>query len=430
MTNTNLPISIIIPTHNRLDSLRRMLAQLSKQSFPADQFEVIIVADGCTDDSVAFVKAYDAPFALRVLEQGGQGAATARNVGAAIARGRFLIFVDDDIEPSTEFVAGHWQAHGERTHTAAVGYLPPILSGQPGYFRNSLQSWWEEMFRNLRTEGHRFSYREFFSGNCSMAATLFASVGGFDPAFRSCYDDYEFGLRLLKAGSSFVYSDTAWGYHHETRDLPGLMRRKFQEGKAEVLLGRRHPEMKGDLLITRFASYSPLVSRLMTTLAFRLPQQADKLALRVPTLLNWLEKLHLHSLWHWLMGILSLYWYYRGLTTELGDAAALAQFLSDAHEPPASETLDLDLAEGLAKAAQRLDQAQPQALQIRYGKASIGTIPMKLGGERLSAKHLRPLLATTLNKPLLDVLIKEGALTANPDEQWIGEFLQAEQARR
>ncbi|HLO82194.1 MAG TPA: glycosyltransferase family A protein, partial [Chitinophagaceae bacterium] len=89
-------ISIITPTHNRRESLGRLLEAVAKQDFPMEDIEVIVVCDGCHDDTVSFLKAYSPAFQLKYIEQPGLGASNARNQGAALATGEQLIFLDDD----------------------------------------------------------------------------------------------------------------------------------------------------------------------------------------------------------------------------------------------------------------------------------------------------------------------------------------------
>ena len=49
-------VSIIIPTHNRRDSVLRALTAVAQQTYPQDQIEAIVVADGCVDDTVPFLR--------------------------------------------------------------------------------------------------------------------------------------------------------------------------------------------------------------------------------------------------------------------------------------------------------------------------------------------------------------------------------------
>jgi len=104
-------VSVIIPTHNRRESLERTLRALCRQSYPFDLMEVIVVADGCHDDTSELLRAYTGPFRLHGLAQPKQGASTARNYGAATATGSTLIFIDDDVEPAPQLVEAHVSAH-------------------------------------------------------------------------------------------------------------------------------------------------------------------------------------------------------------------------------------------------------------------------------------------------------------------------------
>ena len=61
-------VSVVIPTRNRARSLRRTLAALARQTYAADRFEVVVAANGCTDDTAATVRAWTAPHALTLVE--------------------------------------------------------------------------------------------------------------------------------------------------------------------------------------------------------------------------------------------------------------------------------------------------------------------------------------------------------------------------
>ncbi|MGQ0639843.1 MAG: glycosyltransferase, partial [Gemmatimonadaceae bacterium] len=102
-------ISVVTPTHNRPQSLLRLLHALRDGSFPSGDFEAVIVADGCSDDTVTRARAEPLPFRVSVLEQNpGRGAAAARNPRAAHAAGELLGVIDDDIEPTPPLRAAHW----------------------------------------------------------------------------------------------------------------------------------------------------------------------------------------------------------------------------------------------------------------------------------------------------------------------------------
>ena len=87
-----LTFSIIIPTYNRAATLPRTLRSVFEQSY--DDFEVIVVDDGSTDDTAAAL----APFRERItyLKQRNAGPGAARNLGLAHARGAYVTFLDSD----------------------------------------------------------------------------------------------------------------------------------------------------------------------------------------------------------------------------------------------------------------------------------------------------------------------------------------------
>lgn len=85
-------ISIIIPVYNAEKTLDRCLESVFKQSLTS--YEIIAVNDGSTDGSAAVLDRYQGR--LTVINQKNQGAAVARNAGAGITNGEFIIFVDAD----------------------------------------------------------------------------------------------------------------------------------------------------------------------------------------------------------------------------------------------------------------------------------------------------------------------------------------------
>lgn len=88
--------SIIIPTYNYAHFLPRAIDSCLGQS--GDDWEIIVVDDGSTDDTAAVAARYSVQPAvrLRYLSQSNQGAAAARNHGARVAAGQYLLFLDAD----------------------------------------------------------------------------------------------------------------------------------------------------------------------------------------------------------------------------------------------------------------------------------------------------------------------------------------------
>ena len=128
-----------------------------------------------------------------------------------------------------------------------MGSYPPKLQGGTRFFDVEVRSWWEDKFSQMSGSDHQFTYQDLLSGNLSLDAELFARLEGFDSAFANCDgEDYEFGRSLLKADLPFALAGDAVGYHyeHETNNLDRSFGRCRQEGRSDVLTGRRHPELR------------------------------------------------------------------------------------------------------------------------------------------------------------------------------------------
>lgn len=87
-------VSIIIPTHNRVALLKRAIDSCKKQTY--DNIEIIVINDGSTDPTFTYLEQQSD---IRVIHNNEPlGAPTSRNIGAQIATGSYLCFLDDDDE--------------------------------------------------------------------------------------------------------------------------------------------------------------------------------------------------------------------------------------------------------------------------------------------------------------------------------------------
>lgn len=400
---TELTLSIVIPTHNRLSVLRQTLAALDRQTYPARQIEVIVVADGCTDDTAAVVRGISTGYRLSVVELSGQGPSIARNQGAVRATGDLLMFLDDDIEAEPDLIAVHVGLHqAEPTPQAIISYLPPRLNVQRGLFRSELRMWWEDTFVRMREIGRRARYSDLLTGNFSIKTEVFRRVGGFNPALR-CHEDYEFGLRLIQAGVVLTFAHAARGYHHEITQYDRSLRRKFDEGRADVQIGYLHPVMRQASALRWHFDHTPdsRLERFIHWLAFAWPRGGDWAAAFLRRLGDVFEALHLRGRWRQILYILLGYWYLRGVETELKTRAAVRAYLDEVRLP-APTYADIDLSLGLEAAERLLDTTRPDGAYLRFGPHALEVMEAQPGLEPLRGVHLRPFLALYCGPKLLD----------------------------
>jgi len=91
-------ISIIIPAHNEAKYISKTLSSIKKQSYR--DYEIIVVADSCTDDTAKIAKS----FGCRVFNVNSRNVAHNRNYGAKKAKGDILIFLDAEVRVSTDYL--------------------------------------------------------------------------------------------------------------------------------------------------------------------------------------------------------------------------------------------------------------------------------------------------------------------------------------
>lgn len=89
-----MKISIIVPVYNVRDYIIRCIDSLINQTFL--DFEIIVVNDGCTDDSIELIKKNYSDSRLKIIKKKNGGVASARNFGVKYAIGDYLLFVDSD----------------------------------------------------------------------------------------------------------------------------------------------------------------------------------------------------------------------------------------------------------------------------------------------------------------------------------------------
>jgi peptidoglycan/xylan/chitin deacetylase (PgdA/CDA1 family)/GT2 family glycosyltransferase len=239
--------SIVLATFNRAERLQRCLEALAHQTEPASSFEVIVVVDGSIDSTGDVLARFHAPFALRVIWQDNRGQSVALNRGAAAARGRTCLFLDDDIVAAPELVAEHARVHRMRDGIVGIGQLTLSLPPHAGWFARSFAGEWRTHYAALN-EGKRLAgWQACFGGNLSVARAAFVDVGGFDPSLARAYD-LELGYRLAERGCAFVYLADALGTQDHRKDFRSLVVDSERAGVASVELSRRYPVLLPILL--------------------------------------------------------------------------------------------------------------------------------------------------------------------------------------
>ena len=271
-----MDISVVVPTFNRREVVRRTVESLFAQNFPAEQYEVIVVVDGSVDGTTEALRAMKAPCRFNIVEQPNGGLAAARNSGAREAKGDLLLFLDDDMLSVPELVEAHVAVH--RNGPRAVGFgciflspeSPPSLAAE--CFNRELGAF---HLRQKTRDGDAAEDLEHVFGNSSLPRQLLDEAGGFDASFRM-REDLELWVRLAAMGIRPVYVKRAIAYQYYAKTGADLIRDSEAFAVADVMLARKHPDVQvhGSL---RLLERTPRWKRPLRRIAAVSPAAADLL---------------------------------------------------------------------------------------------------------------------------------------------------------
>jgi glycosyltransferase involved in cell wall biosynthesis len=236
----SVELSVVIPAFYRAVQLHACLEALAQQTQPASDFEVIVVLNGSTDETTQRLEQLANPFELHIVRQENRGRAVARNRGAQLASGKYVLFLDDDIVASPDLVAEHLNVQRQHGGAVVIGPYTQVLTKQAGRFARWRAEQRAEMYRALETREPTFI--ECDSGNVSVSRLEFLRAGGFEADLVPELD-IELCYRLQVAGAALVFAPRAAGLGSEPKKTRDLMADAQMRGTLSLELWRRHPPM-------------------------------------------------------------------------------------------------------------------------------------------------------------------------------------------
>lgn len=257
-------VSVVMPTYNRRQLLPRVLAPLLAQ--PAAT-EVVVVVDGCRDGSLEFLQGLAATDPrLRPVFVENCGESAARHVGAEVATGDVLLFLDDDVEATPYLVEGHARHHLRRHALVLLGHMPTTLPPRRrhGQFATFLYAAEYARATEEWVRAPETVLRSFWSGNFSIRREDALRVGLASPRFRDEYhQDHDFGLRCLKAGLVGEYVPHLVGYHLHNRSLSAFLKDARRQGAGRRVMHECHGDLLGPFVIDDFDRDLPAPVRVL-----------------------------------------------------------------------------------------------------------------------------------------------------------------------
>jgi glycosyltransferase involved in cell wall biosynthesis len=221
--------SIIIPTYNSKFFLLNVLRHLCRQDYPQDKYEIIVVDDGSTDDSMSYIEGHfrrhlelkNLKYIYLPRPPSVEGeffrAGICRNLGVSHSTGKNITFLDSDILVPRNFLsdlAAHlekWDVIQNVRYHVKPKFSTEFLHLEEVDFRKQTyieeESYWRPFFECQSWQ----ALNVFWKFTCTYCLTLkkedFLSVGRFRRNFVSYgFEDTDLGFRLFKAGRKFHLS--------------------------------------------------------------------------------------------------------------------------------------------------------------------------------------------------------------------------------
>ncbi|MEU7902855.1 glycosyltransferase [Actinoplanes sp. NPDC049118] len=235
--------SIVVPTFNRCEVLMRSIESIvaTRRPWPC---ELIVVDDGSEDGTFEALTALTLPLPFHPIRQINSGAAAARNRGTLAAKGRYLLFLDDDMIVDENILVEHERSLAGGAD-AVVGDIPLHPELPRTVLTRGVGRWAEQRRRRLESEPGRLTVSDFLTGQLSVRASCFRSARGFDEDLTAGGsfggEDTDLLLRLRAAQVRLEYNGAAISYQRYVVTPEQNLRQWQEAGRNDATLSRKHP---------------------------------------------------------------------------------------------------------------------------------------------------------------------------------------------
>jgi len=238
--------SVIVPTHNRVDSLARTLESLFRQDFSDN--EIIVVDDGSSDGTAEYCSKLQSEGRIRYIRQSNSGPAVARNAGLKAARGTLVAFTDDDCVLPVDWLR-RYNEHFQQNDIAAVG--GPTRTG---ILSNPYADANDIIVNFLKTAINSTKHDVPFltTNNTAYRKMELERISGFDERFSIGAEERDVNYRLRQAGGTLVYDPSIVVEHNNNANFTTFVRHQFDQGKGSYRFYRnasRHAGSKRPSMI-------------------------------------------------------------------------------------------------------------------------------------------------------------------------------------
>lgn len=213
--------SIVIPLFNRVELTRQCLTALAEVTADV-RYEVVLVDNGSTDDTPRLLEALSGNLQIVRNEQN-LGFARACNQGARVARGRHLVFLNNDTVPLRGWLRALLDAADARPDCSIVGskllYPDGSIQHAGVVFNHAGQAHhvYAHLPGDFAAANHPRELQVVTAACMLIRRDAFEAAGGFDEGFRNSFEDVDLCLRIRERGGRVLYEPRSVLFHLESQ---------------------------------------------------------------------------------------------------------------------------------------------------------------------------------------------------------------------
>ncbi|SVD46942.1 uncharacterized protein METZ01_LOCUS399796, partial [marine metagenome] len=200
--------SVVIPTYNSANKIHRALESVLSQSF--DNFEILVMDDGSTDNTDEVVASFSSTRIIYKWDKNFGGPAKPRNRGITLAKGDWICFLDADDWWTADKLQACFDCIDDKVDLVYHGL--DIVSDKPLTFkRKTINSWQVKtpVFIDLLLKGNPIA-----NSSVVVRKSLLEKIGGINESEKMiAAEDYNTWLRIAQLTNQFVYLRSRHGYY-------------------------------------------------------------------------------------------------------------------------------------------------------------------------------------------------------------------------
>lgn len=247
-----IKVSLVICTYNRPISLKSTLQSVVNLDFDPDQFEIIVIDNGCDEQSRDVFASINRQGRCQMVYSREEklGLSHARNKGIVLTRGGIVAFLDDDELVPTNWLKELIKPYDSDERIACVGgKIIPVFPNNtyPLWYSKEIQGFFGGVDHGDLLHEVNFPYEYLGGGNISFDKELICKLGMFNVNLgvtgKTLYsgEENELTERIKNAGFKVLFNPNAVTYHlieryRISRRL--LYRRAFQNGISDAMTDR------------------------------------------------------------------------------------------------------------------------------------------------------------------------------------------------